>query len=62
MTLEEHSRKQIQMHMAAKAIAESKKLTNFLQKVLGLHKMRPLKSNGEAVTVEPFVDGSLSNT
>ena len=63
MTLEEHTRKQIQMHMAAKAIAD-----RFFKKI-DLTKREDWFSyndaffatlNGEPVTVEPFVAGKFT--
>ena len=63
MTLKEHSRKQIQMHMAAKAIADrlAKKTNKFSAKSSWFTFNEALfsKLNGGAVTVEPFVDGEF---
>ena len=60
MTLEQHTRKQVQMHTAAKAItAQCMKKPGFRENWFQYQTIYFAILDGEPVTVEPFVDGTF---
>ncbi|XP_066929441.1 uncharacterized protein [Clytia hemisphaerica] len=60
MTLEEHTRKQVQMHTAAKAItAKCMKKPGFRENWFQYQTIQFALLNGEPITVEPYVEGDF---